>query len=242
MLHRRCCWSTEKGKSYASGLACSILPAKKKSFRSSIERQETASEEPNMKAARNFAITVLLLTTLFTLPRLKNVSAQIGGGVSCCSGPYNTCALTAESGKTSCIQTCATKYTYGSPAYNTCVSSCTGIYNTALAQCTLSYNNCILQNTDWCEDVQCPAQCSDGSTVTYCHYIDNCTVPSCAVSCSCPMPPPDCPTPQCDGTEWVCNSPIIIDWKGEGFHLTSAQDGVYFNFTGNGNISKYAWT
>jgi hypothetical protein len=37
-------------------------------------------------------------------------------------------------------------------------------------------------------------------------------------------------------------SPIIIDTDGDGFHLTSADDGVYFDFFGNGQIRRVAWT
>jgi hypothetical protein len=37
-------------------------------------------------------------------------------------------------------------------------------------------------------------------------------------------------------------SPIIIDTESEGFHLTSAQDGVMFDIAGNGHPVKIAWT
>jgi len=37
-------------------------------------------------------------------------------------------------------------------------------------------------------------------------------------------------------------SPIIIDTKGQGFHLTSAADGVVFDITGNGHPVRIAWT
>lgn len=46
---------------------------------------------------------------------------------------------------------------------------------------------------------------------------------------------------------WVasnsCNtSPIVIDTDGTGFHLTSASDGVLFDFFGNGRPLQIAWT
>ncbi len=37
-------------------------------------------------------------------------------------------------------------------------------------------------------------------------------------------------------------SPIIIDTEGEGFHLTSASDGVTFDIRGNGHAIRIAWT
>lgn len=37
-------------------------------------------------------------------------------------------------------------------------------------------------------------------------------------------------------------SPIIVDTAGEGFHLTSAEDGVFFDIAGNGKPVRIAWT
>ncbi len=37
-------------------------------------------------------------------------------------------------------------------------------------------------------------------------------------------------------------SPIIVDTEGEGFHLTSVQEGVTFDIAGNGHPIKIAWT
>jgi len=38
------------------------------------------------------------------------------------------------------------------------------------------------------------------------------------------------------------NTPIIIDTDGSGFHLTSAENGIKFDFFGNGEIIQVAWT
>src|ERR1700685_3787322 len=48
----------------------------------------------------------------------------------------------------------------------------------------------------------------------------------------------------CDprGPEPRCPSPIIIDTDGKGFHLTSAEDGVQFDITGDGRLTQMAWT
>jgi hypothetical protein len=49
-------------------------------------------------------------------------------------------------------------------------------------------------------------------------------------------PPPPPPPP-------ICGSPIIIDTAGEGFHLTSAKDGVVFDLLGDGSpLLRWAWT
>lgn len=37
-------------------------------------------------------------------------------------------------------------------------------------------------------------------------------------------------------------SPILIDVDGSGFHLTSVEDGVWFDFTGQGQKVKLSWT
>ena len=39
-----------------------------------------------------------------------------------------------------------------------------------------------------------------------------------------------------------CESPIVIDTDGSGFHLTSAADGVMFDFYGTGTPIQIAWT
>ncbi|MGA8672027.1 MAG: hypothetical protein WB679_19265 [Terracidiphilus sp.] len=76
----------------------------------------------------------------------------------------------------------------------------------------------------------------------------------CAQSCTqCnPGPTPGVPP---DGYTWVFNtstcsyqlvplgpSPIVIDTDGTGFHLTSAVDGVKFDFYGTGTPIQIAWT
>lgn len=65
-------------------------------------------------------------------------------------------------------------------------------------------------------------------------------------SCSCEPPPGGCQLP----TTWdqsICScytqdSPIIVDTKGEGFHLTSASEGVVFDIRGDGHPIQIAWT
>jgi hypothetical protein len=40
----------------------------------------------------------------------------------------------------------------------------------------------------------------------------------------------------------VCTTPIIIDTEGEGFHLTSAENGVTFDIRGDGQPMRISWT
>ncbi|HWX42479.1 MAG TPA: hypothetical protein VN345_15110, partial [Blastocatellia bacterium] len=50
-------------------------------------------------------------------------------------------------------------------------------------------------------------------------------------------------TKTCDPTcDTCCDSPIIIDVAGNGFELTSAENGVSFDFTGSGNKLGVSWT
>jgi hypothetical protein len=71
--------------------------------------------------------------------------------------------------------------------------------------------------------------------------------PSGAVALQCDPPPDPClngavaPGPSGATDAPVC-SPIIIDISGEGFHLTSADQGVHFDIAGNGKPVQIAWT
>jgi len=63
-------------------------------------------------------------------------------------------------------------------------------------------------------------------------------------------PPPPCtPIPRAGGRildgdtdPLTCTTPIIIDTEGEGFHLTSADNGVTFDIYGDGHPIRIAWT
>jgi hypothetical protein len=63
-------------------------------------------------------------------------------------------------------------------------------------------------------------------------------------------PPPPCkPLPRAGGIVMdddtdpvVCTTPIIIDTDGEGFHLTSAENGVTFDIRGDGQPMRISWT
>jgi hypothetical protein len=64
-----------------------------------------------------------------------------------------------------------------------------------------------------------------------------------------PQPPPPLPPPHhrpclVDGNPCDCEecTPIIIDTEGEGFELTSAEDGVQFDIRGDGKPIQIAWT
>ncbi len=70
---------------------------------------------------------------------------------------------------------------------------------------------------------------------------------SCCVQTWCPTPAPACPNPLCNvnvGTcdyYWTCDSPIILDVKKQGFHLTDQASGVFFQFYGD-RKQQVAWT
>lgn len=70
------------------------------------------------------------------------------------------------------------------------------------------------------------------------------------------VPPPE--PPRQEDEQFVCevmmqgrfnggmcepaNSPLIFDLDDEGFHLTSAEDGVLFDIDGDGDLDRIAWT
>jgi hypothetical protein len=66
----------------------------------------------------------------------------------------------------------------------------------------------------------------------------------------CPPPPPTCCDTgncqdrfQCDGSCHCVNaSPIIVDIEGEGFHLTSSENGVNFDIGAVGRKERIGWT
>src|SRR6266849_3558933 len=75
----------------------------------------------------------------------------------------------------------------------------------------------------------CPGfECNDGSgmQIDYCTYSSGCPDGWVNTGSCCQQP----------------NSPVIIDVDGSGFHLTSASDGVWFDFYGSGRKIKLSWT
>lgn len=69
---------------------------------------------------------------------------------------------------------------------------------------------------------------------------------TCCGNSYCSEPAPACPTPVCDylggcSYAWECDSPIIIDVKAEGFHLTDQANGVMFKFYGDAK-QQVSWT
>lgn len=69
--------------------------------------------------------------------------------------------------------------------------------------------------------------------------------PVMAQYCGCASEPPWCPSgeiPLCQGSGWVCGyTPIIVDPSGNGFALTSPDNGVLFDIRGRGAKDLVAW-
>jgi hypothetical protein len=61
---------------------------------------------------------------------------------------------------------------------------------------------------------------------------------------TCTPPPPPSDTLPCDtDPAWPgCDSPILLDTAGDGFRLTSMEDGVVFDLTADGVPDQVAWT
>lgn len=83
----------------------------------------------------------------------------------------------------------------------------------------------------------CSGNCSSGK----------CTSGNGGDGCGCPNgcceTDSDCGSNDCDNDGCcVSDDPIIVDLSGNGFPLTSAQNGVEFDFSGKGQLTQMAWT
>ena len=174
---------------------------------------------------RNFAISGLLISSYFGTSFL--LFGQSCGPVPPppTEGPCGQQEFACENAAlNSCVQnggTCA------SCNVSSTYSSCGTTYSQCLQQEAL---NCA---SGWhCPGIGNRAVCTIWKTQELC----NCF-------CLCGSTAPNCPNPVCqsDGT-WICDSPILLDTSGEGFHLTSAADGVYFDLWANGVVKKFSWT
>ena len=120
---------------------------------------------------------------------------------------------------------------------NTCYSN-----GGTSVDCTAAYNNCIAIRQSECH--------ANGSPACSINYNDSGPVcqSSCDPSGGCdPNQKPNCPVPVCTQIggryyTWQCDSPILVDVEGHGFHLTSQADGVLFDFSGAGHKEQVAWT
>ena len=91
------------------------------------------------------------------------------------------------------------------------------------SQCCVSWTTCQVS----CPDPSCNSG-GDGIPADCCSYPATC-----------------CPGDYIDNGTGCCvpnTSPVIIDVDGKGFELTSASDGVWFDFFGNGRKIKLSWT
>jgi len=108
------------------------------------------------------------------------------------------------------------------------------------SSCSSQYTNCINVRQSNCNTNSTPS-CKV-------NYVDSgpACVASCNPNCGCVYPAPECPVPICNqygsGCIWTCDSPVIVDVEGRGFHLTDAAGGVLFDFSGTGQKEQVAWT
>jgi hypothetical protein len=180
---------------------------------------------------RNFGIAVLLLASYFFNPfHLRSQSNSSGGP---CHNAQSTCNQNATTNYNSCVASCN--------GNSTCKNNCSANLTNAKNACSRQFNQCIQQETNFCEQypMSCPGMGNSGGTCSFAFSNEACY----CVPCTCSSSPPNCPNPYCEsGGSWQCDSPILIDAYGEGFHLTSAQEGVYFDLWADGQGRKFAWT
>jgi hypothetical protein len=112
-------------------------------------------------------------------------------------------------------------------------------------------------NTDWscgtpvagCGTVACsgtyPQAVSDSGCCivegSACATNEPCCPGTVCTSTGCTACQTDCPYPL-NGCIPCGQSPIILDLNGNGFHLTSAANGVKFDISGSGNVVQMGWT
>ena len=136
-----------------------------------------------------------------------------------CHSSYsvNSCGSPGDSHNPncSCAGSCGDGLSCQNGVCNTCQSSCD---NPSCTGYNANFCNCLADNT-------CAGECDDNG-------------------CGCTdSGKPGCPTVACENGEWTClDSPIVIDVKGEGFRLTSASNGVAFDFFGDGSKVQVSWT
>jgi hypothetical protein len=198
-----------------------------------------------MKVLRQFACLIVLVLMWFALSRTREVQAQgcnfieSGAFADSCAHPKQDCLNSAASTKTSCYASCDSQYGSGTPNDVSCRHTCDSNYGTASSQCNTDYNNCLMNRQSACY-TQCSINCQGTTGYTCCGYVD--TSMGCTYSCGCSTPPPPCPNPQCSGNGWTCNSPILVDVNGDGFELTSVENGVWFDLPGKGQLQRWSWT
>lgn len=87
-------------------------------------------------------------------------------------------------------------------------------------------------------ELYCPSPCHE-----WCDFME-CW--NCIPADPCTHPPDGCPDgyyrPSRDSGCCMPGSPILVDVKGNGFKLSSAENGVVFDLVGNGTSRRFAWT
>jgi hypothetical protein len=181
-----------------------------------------------------------MLALAIGVRHLPKVNAQSPGS---CGYTRSTCVAEASSEQTSCNNACAANNPPGSAQLRSCQSSCATRDSQAVSSCTAAYNTCVTNQTNACKYSYCPSinACSNNGGLAGATWNDS--GQQCVCVCNCPAPAPGCPNQACVGGQWVCyGTPILIDVRGEGFHLTSPENGVMFDFTGDGQYEQMAWT
>ena len=125
-----------------------------------------------------------------------------------------------------------------------CASSCSQTDTACRNNCNASYNSCVNTGNNNCGGIA-GSQCG-GSVLSASYSPSNgCCTYQCAYGACAGTPPTPAPgfTCSCDTSTstWLCFSPIIIDTTGNGFHLTNSENGVDFDFFGEGTKVKVAW-
>jgi hypothetical protein len=153
------------------------------------------------------------------------LGAVVNGGTSSANGAQIQCGATAAVTAVACVigLSCSVSISFSGGLYGVNVS--VGFPPSSI------YNNVSQNYTQTCALRADPQNDGGGGGGGGCTQQQEC------ITC-CPVGQVwDPATCTCKGT-----SPIVIDTTGKGFSLTSAEDGVMFDFNGDGKPLKLSWT
>ena len=184
-----------------------------------------------MKVLKRFALLGILALMWFGLSTRRSVQAQ-GSCNNLQTNLFASSCETQRSGSGGCYSSCDARYGYGTSQDTTCRTAC-----------DRAYQSCLNQNQGICGSY-CGSWCGQTTGETCCAYVDQSE--GCSYTCGCLLSSkPDCSPliAQCDSNGgWTCNSPILIDVNGDGFQLTSIENGVWFDLADSGRSQLWSWT
>ncbi len=184
----------------------------------------------NWVAWRNLVLTTTIVILYFCVsPKVSSQAPSSGP----CGQSEDNCLGNYTTQYNSCVAGCG--------GNSSCISNCAAVEKANDATCSSQYSTCIADEKRNCGSGNgTNPGCPGNGNSQLCIYTQG--NETCYCNCACYGGPPPCPSPWCVSGSWVCNSPIVIDAFGEGFHLTNAANGVFFDLWADAQSRRFAWT